>query len=385
MEEEDAPQSIEEYFFQMIQHQASDLYLTVGAPPTYRVGDKLVSGNNSLLTRQNIMDIIQNLLSETQRQLFEETLEFNLLHQYEKIRYRINFFFQQQLPGIVIRQINMDVPTVESLHLDPIYGEIALQKSGLIILASPSGSGKSTSLAAMLEHRNQHKEGHVLTIEDPIEYAFENKKCIFTQREINTDTLSYQNALKNAARQRADVVMIGEVRDRETMEMAIHFAEAGHLCMLTLLANNTYNALERILHFFPDESHDHVCNVLSQSLLAIICQKLVPTTDGAQKLVIEYLKNTSSAKSLLIEKRLLDIKEYMDGDHGKDTRSYDQSLFELLREGIITEQTAMAEAENESALRLKIMQHQKATKSETTLPKIEEAPKADDSEKKSDF
>jgi twitching motility protein PilU len=354
---------IDEILREMVEQDASDLYITVGLPPSIRTADKITSLDAAILTPQDIEKIVNELLDESKRNEFDATLELNLALEWKNnSRFRVNFFRQQHSTGMVVRRIKTIVPTIESLHLPPICGKLAMKKKGLVLLASPSGSGKSTSVAAMLGHRNEHGSGHILTIEDPIEFVHEHKGCIFTQREVGIDTYSYGMALRNALRQRADVVVIGEIRDRETMEHAINFAETGHLCIATIHSNNTYQAIERVINFFPEDFHKHALTTLSQNLEAIISQKLVPNLANGRSIAIEILLNIGLVKNLIADGRIVDIREHMEKQQAHGMQTFDTDLLNLVKQGIISEEAAIAEADNSANLKLRIKQYQSILK-----------------------
>lgn len=342
---------------EMVDHDASDMYLTVGRPPSYRTGEQITVIDELPLKSSDIEKITDQLLDEAKKSEFKTTLELNIALKWKDTsRFRVNFFRQQHNTGLVIRRIKTVIPTMESLRLPEICVKLVMKKKGLIVLASPSGSGKSTSVAAMLDYRNQFGSGHILTIEDPIEFVHEHKGCIFTQREVGIDTYSYGMALRNALRQRADVVIIGEVRDRETMEHALNFAETGHLCIATLHSNNSYQAIERMVNFFPDEIQKHILSMLSQNLEAIISQRLIPNKVEGRSLASEILLNVGLVKNLIYDGRIVDIKEHMEKQQGLGMQTFDQDLLVLFRKGEITEEMALAEAENPPQLKLKIKQ-----------------------------
>jgi len=284
-------------------------------------------------------------------------MEFNLsVHRRDGSRFRFNFFRQQQYTGIVIRKINTIIPTLDDLELPEIYKRVALKKRGLIIMASPGGSGKSTSMAAIIDHRNQNSSGHIITIEDPIEYVHKHKKCIITQREVGTDTESFSTALKNALRQRADVIAIGEVRDRESMEHAIRFAETGHLCIATIHSNNASQAIDRIVNIFPDDARAYILGTLSQNLVSIFSQRLVPNLEKGLSPAVEILLNEGLIKNLIMDDKINEIKEAMERSREVGMQSFDQSLYDLFLNHQITLDTAVSDAENPSALRLRANQ-----------------------------
>ncbi len=348
---------IADLLLEMVNKEASDIYLTVGYPPSLRIENKIVHAGNAKLTNEDINSFIAEMLNESQRSEFESTLELNVaIHSYHGKRFRANFFHQQHNRGIVIRRIRVEIPTFESLGLPEIYGKLIMEKRGLVLMVGASGAGKSTSLAAMLGYRNQYGSGHIITVEDPIEFIHEHKNCIFTQREIGIDTYSYGTALKNALRQTPDVIVIGEIRDRETMESAIQFCETGHLCVATLHANNSNQAVERIINLFPEEMSKQTLLTLSQNLKAVISQRLVPSISGMRCLAIEIMLNQGLVKKLIEEGKIKEIKEMMEKNKDQGMISFDQYLLDLFLKGKITEETALNESDNPGNLRLKISQ-----------------------------
>ena len=359
----------------MIDHSASDMYLTVGLAPSVRIGDHIVTISDVPLQEEDTLSIIDQLLNEEQKNELLIGLELNLALEWNQSRFRINIFKQQLHSGLVIRRITTTIPTMESLGLPEIYRTLVMKRRGLIIISSPTGSGKSTSVAAMLGYRNANGSGHILTIEDPIEFVHEHKNCIFTQREVGIDTASYSMALRNAFRQRIDVVVIGEIRDRETMEHAIKFAESGHLCIATLHSNNAYQAVERIVNLFAEEFRKQILLSLSQNLDAIISQKLLPSNKGGLALAVEVLLNVGLMKTLILDGRLVEIRDNMAKNQGIGMQTFDQHLLELILGDTISEETAFAEADNPSQLRLKLRQFKVGN-----TPSIIEEPPANQSE-----
>ncbi len=342
---------------QVVAQHASDLYLTFGYPPTMRVSDKIRPIGKESLTDEQIEAFLAELLDEEKRDEFDGTLELNTsINWHDRARFRINVYRQQQHTGVVFRRINTDIPTLESLNLPAIYGDLIMEQRGLVLVVGQTGSGKSTSLAAMIGHRNRHGSGHIMTIEDPIEFVHQHAGCIVSQRDVGIDTYSYGIALKNALRQRPDVVLIGEIRDRETMEHAITFAETGHLCVATLHSNNANQAIERVLNFFPEEKHAQIRLNLSLNLRGIIAQRLVLNLHHARSLVTEIMLNNGLIKSLIEEGKIREIKEMMERGRSEGMQTFDQSLFDLYAAGVIGEDQAISEADNPANLRLNIKQ-----------------------------
>lgn len=339
-------------------HAASDLFLTVGFPPAMRVEGSLMKITDSPLTDEDIDAIIASLLTESQQDDFSATMELNFVTIWEGIaRLRVNVFRQMHHNALAIRRVITDIPTVEQLGLPDMISQLIMKKRGLILVVGQTGSGKSTTLAAMIGHRNQHGTGHIITIEDPIEFVHVHKNCIISQRDVGIDTYSYGMALKNALRQTPDVILIGEIRDRETMEHAIAFAETGHLCVSTLHSNNANQAIERILNFFPVEIHKQVLANLSFNVRGIISQRLVPNMNGKRIPAIEILLNEGVIRDYIHSGELHLLKEHMEKNSDIGMQTFDVCLLEYFKKGWITEDTALTEADSPSNMRLYIKQH----------------------------
>ena len=347
--------SIKQLLMVMVKKDASDLYITAGMPPAYRINGVVHPLKQEPLNNVHCEQLANSAMSEKQRAAFAATLEMNLALSYPDLgRFRVNIFRQRGSVGMVIRQIKTTVPTLDELGLPSIFKDISLSKRGLVIMVGATGSGKSTSLAAMIDHRNTNEAGHIISIEDPIEFVHQHKKSVITQREVGTDTLEYKDALKNTLRQAPDVILIGEIRDRETMEHAITFSETGHLCMATLHANNANQALDRIMNFFPEEVHPQVRLNLALNLRAILSQRLVKTVDDARTPAIEILINTPRISDLISKWEISEIKEAMASGKNYGMQTFDQALLELWKEGKITEQEALSHADSVNDLRLRI-------------------------------
>lgn len=348
---------------EMVRHNASDLYLTFGCPPSLRLSDRIAPLGNELLDETKLDALLKELLNEEQLDEYEATLELNTSIEWrDNARFRVNVYRQQKHPAIVLRKINTIIPTPEQIGLPSIYSDLVMMPRGLILVVGQTGSGKSTSLAAMIGHRNRHGTGHIITIEDPIEFVHQHHGCIISQRDVGIDTYSFGIALKNALRQRPDVVLIGEVRDRETMEHAINFSETGHLCLATLHANNANQAIERILSFFPEEKHLQVRLNLSLNLRAILSQRLLLNVKGTRSLAAEVMLNNGLIKSLIEDGKIREIKEMMQKGTDQGMRTFDQSIFELYSQGLITEGIALSEADNMANMKLNISQSAMAKK-----------------------
>ena len=337
---------------------ASDCYFTVGACPAFRIEGVIKNYGGYKLTQDDMEKILSELLHEDAVSEFESTLEYNTAIMWNGARFRVNVFRQRKQTGIVLRRIRTEIPSLKNMKLPAIYGDLILEHRGLILVVGRTGSGKSTTLAAMLEHRNQHGSGHIVTVEDPIEFIHEHNKCIFSQRDVGIDTYSFGIALKNALRQSPDVIVIGEIRDRETMEQAIIFAETGHLCIATLHSNNANQAIERIINFFPEEKHKQILLNLSLNLKAIISQRLVDNTIGSRSAVVEILLNQGIIHELIAEGRVKEIREHIEKGRDAGMQSFEQHLLDLYKDGIISEQVAIDGSDNPANLRLTIKQYQ---------------------------
>ena len=360
--------SAESLFAEFIRLGASDLYFTVGAPPKLRVADTLIALGEVALTEEHITGLLTSLLDDEKMSEFESTLEYNTaFHWNDQARFRLNAFRQKQHTGIVIRRIQTQIPTLEALKLPKVYRELIMEKRGLVLVVGPTGSGKSTSLASMLEYRNQNSSGHILTVEDPVEYILEHKGCVITQRDVGIDTYSFGIALKNALRQRPDVVMIGEIRDRETMEQAIIFAETGHLCVATLHANNASQTIERVINFFPEEKHRQVLLNLSINVKGILSQRFV-THGEKRSLALEVLLNKGLIRNLIQEGKSKEIKDMLERNRDSGMQSFDQSLLDLYIQNVITEEMALGESDNPANLRLAIKQYDMSKKTIASKP-----------------
>lgn len=340
---------------EMITRKASDIYLTANTAASFRVDDAIIPYNDIELKDGDIDRYLSQLLTRDQEDEFRSTFEINVaLNFNDRARFRINAFRQQAHSGIVIRRIESMIPSVESLGLPPIYGDISMLKRGLILVSGQTGSGKSTSLAAMVGHRNTHGSGHIITVEDPIEFVHFHNKCIITQRDVGLDTYSYALALKNALRQRPDLVVIGEVRDREVMEQAIYFAETGHLCIATIHANNASQTVERVINFFPEDRHPQILLNLSLNLRAVLSQRLVRTTNNARTLALEIMLNNGLIKQHIELGKIRQLREMIERGASEGMQTFDQHLFSLYDRQIISEEVAIGEADSSSYIRLAI-------------------------------
>ena len=347
--------NIEDFFRKMVEIEASDLYLTVAKPPMYRAEGKIEVGGDHPFTPEELGDIAQAIMNDKQKKEFTETMEMNMAMSLPAIsRFRVNIFQQRGSVGMVIRRIKADVLSLQQMSLPPILGDIVMTKRGLVLVVGATGSGKSTSLAAMIDHRNTHEAGHIITIEDPIEFVHRHKQSIITQREVGFDTHSFQAALKNTLRQAPDVILIGEIRDTETMEAAITFAETGHLCLGTLHSNNANQAIERIMNFFPSERHPQIYLQLSLNLRSIVSQRLIPSVEGKRVAALEILMDTPRIKDLIKKGEVDTLKQAMEQGIQEGCQTFDQALFALYRDGIINLDQALINADSANNLRLKI-------------------------------
>ncbi len=346
---------MDELLHASLHQKASDIYITFGCPPSIRVEDKIFFFGRHKLTDEDIETLMKQLLTDDQMEEFYATMELNSSITWEGgARFRINAFRQQNHHGMVIRRIQTNIPTIDELKLPDVYKSLVMKRRGLVLVVGQTGCGKSTSLAAMIGHRNENSSGHIITIEDPIEFVHTHKSCIVSQRDVGIDTYSYAMALKNALRQHPDVILIGEIRDRETMEHAINFAETGHLCLATLHASNANQAIERIINFFPEEKHTQIRLNLSLNLRGILSQRLVQTIHSKRILAIEVMLNEGLITALITEGKIKEMKEVMEKSRDRGMQSFDQSLLDHYRAGIITEETALGESDNPSHIRLAI-------------------------------
>jgi twitching motility protein PilU len=339
----------------MVEQDASDIYITAGCPPMFRVEGVTQPWGEESLSGEHTARMAASVMSEKQRREFLETFEMNLALAYDDLgRFRVNIFKQRGQVGLVIRQIKVRILTLEQLKLPARLAEIMMSKRGLVLVVGATGSGKSTTLAAMIDHRNSSSPGHIITIEDPIEFVHQHKMSVITQREVGLDTLSFKAALKNTLRQAPDVILIGEIRDTETMEHAIEFAETGHLCLGTLHANNANQALERVMNFFPQERHPQIYMQLSLNLRSIISQRLVRTAEGHRVAAVEILLDTPRVKDLIIKGEIGLLKDVMGKGTQEGMQTFDQALLNLWKEGRISLDDALINADSANDLRLKI-------------------------------
>ncbi|AGH98277.1 Twitching motility protein PilT [Micavibrio aeruginosavorus EPB] len=336
---------------------ASDLYLTVGFPPALRIEQTLLNLRDTPITVDELNEIIGSIFTSRQRRDFEAHMELNTSLDVGKFgRYRVNALRQRQFPALVIRRIISKIPSFSELRLPENLAHLAMERRGLILVTGMTGSGKSTTLASMIDYRNSREQGHIITIEDPIEYFHEHKKSVITQREIGVDTESFSVALKNALRQRPDVILVGEVRDREVMEQALTAAETGHLCLATLHTNNTYQSIERIVNLFPEDYHAQIRLNLSMNLRGIVSQRLVPAIGGGMVVAIEVMLNQGLIRDLIHKGEITKIKDVMEQNNPIGMCTFDQSLLRLFADGLIAEETAITQADLPGDMKIRIQQ-----------------------------
>ena len=345
----------------MVSKKGSDLFITAAFPPAFKIDGKITPVSNQALTPQHTSELARAIMNDKQAAEFEATKECNFAISPAAIgRFRVNAFVQQGHIGLVLRTITTRIPTVEELGIPPILKDVVMTKRGLLIMVGATGSGKSTTLAALVGHRNQNSYGHIVTIEDPVEYVHPHKNCIVTQREVGVDTVDWFAALKNTLRQAPDVILIGEVRDRETMEHAIAFAETGHLCMATLHANSSNQALDRIINFFPEERRQQLLMDLSLNLKGMISQRLIPLKDTKGRIpAVEILLNSPLISDLIFKGDVHEIKEIMKRSRELGMQTFDQALFDLFEADKISYEDALRNADSVNDLRLAIKLHSK--------------------------
>ncbi len=340
----------------MVEKSASDLFITAGIPPSMKVNGQIAPVTTTPLSPEKVRETVLSTMNDKQRKEFADKKELNYAISVRGVgRFRASAFFQRNLSGMVLRRIETTIPKIDDLGLPEIVKELAMVKRGLVIFVGATGTGKSTSLAAMVGHRNRHSKGHIISIEDPIEFIHQHQGCVITQREVGIDTESFEVALKNTLRQAPDVILIGEVRSRETMDHAIAFAETGHLCMCTLHANNANQALDRIVHFFPADRHRQLWMDLSLNLKGIIAQQLIPTPDGkGRRACLEVFLNTPLAQDIIRKGDVHELKPLMKKSTEIGMQTFDQALYDLYDAGEITYEDALSHADSANDLRLMI-------------------------------
>jgi twitching motility protein PilU len=353
----------------MVQKNGSDLFITAGAVPSMKLDGKMTPLSNQSLSPQHTQVLVRSLMNDRQMAEFDQSRECNFAISLPGVsRFRVNAFTQRGSVGVVLRVIRSDIPEFADLDLPPVLKDVSMTSRGLVIFVGATGSGKSTSLAAMVGYRNEHSKGHIVTIEDPIEFIHNHKNCIVTQREVGVDTDSYEIALKNTLRQAPDVILIGEIRDRETMDYAIAFAETGHLCLSTLHANSTNQALDRIINFFPEERRAQLLMDLSLNLKGIVSQRLIPRSDGQGRVpAVEVMLNTPLMSDLIFKGHVHEIKELISKSNELGMQTFDQALFDLFESGRITYEDALRNADSLNDLRLRIKLESKGSKKEDIM------------------
>jgi twitching motility protein PilU len=359
MERDQASKFVNDLLRLMVSRGGSDLFLTADFPPAIKVDGKLQKVSPQPLTGQHTIALARAVMNDRQSAEFERTKECNFAISPQGVgRFRVNAFVQQGYIGLVLRTIPATMPTIDSLNLPQVLKEVAMSKRGLVIFVGATGSGKSTSMAAMVDHRNENSYGHIITIEDPVEYVHAHKNCIITQREVGLDTEGWQTALKNALRQAPDVILMGEIRDRETMESAVAFAETGHLCLATLHANSANQALDRAINFFPEERRDQLLMDLSLNLRGLVSQRLLPRQERKGRVAaVEILLNTPLISDLIFKGEVSEIKELMKRSRELGMQTFDQSLFDLYESNMVTYEDALRNADSVNDLRLQIKLH----------------------------
>ena len=351
-----AKRFMDELLVSLYKKGGSDLFIIAGAAPAMRIHGKVSPVMDKKLTADHTLALAQSIMTEAEREEFKKSKECNFAIALPDIsRFRVNALVQRGSAGLVVRIIPNEIPSFDDLHLPVIMSQIAMTKRGLVIFVGGTGSGKSTSLASLIDYRNENSNGHIITIEDPVEFVHNHKGCIVTQREVGTDTESFEIGLKNTLRQAPDVILIGEIRDQKTMEHAIAFAETGHLCLATLHANNTNQALDRIINFFPETRHKQLLLDLSLNVKAFISQRLLPTPSGkGRRAAIEVLLNTPLMSDLIMKGEVHEIKALMSKSREQGMQTFDHALFDLLNENAITIEEAMRNADSVNDLRLRI-------------------------------
>ncbi len=356
MENDSARKYLYSLLLKMQQQGGSDLFVTAGAPPSMRLHGKITPLTDKKLSPQQTMALSLSVMEDKEQTEFQSTQECNFAISVPDVaRFRVNAFVQRGSAGMVIRIIGFEVPSLEKLNLPVVLKEVAMITRGLVIFVGGTGSGKSTSLAALIDYRNENSKGHIITIEDPVEFVHQHKGCLVTQREVGTDTGSFEVALKNTLRQAPDVILIGEIRDEHTMEHAIAFAETGHLCLATLHANNTNQAMDRIINFFPEERRNQLLLDLSLNLKAVISERLLATPSGdGRRAAVEILLNSPLMSELIKKGEIHEMKELVKKSTEQGMKTFDEAIYELIKAGEVTMEEGMRNADSVNDLRLRV-------------------------------
>ena len=356
MEREQAVRLTQNLLKKMVEKEGSDLFITCGFPPAIKVDGTIHKATDTPLSADQSAMMVRSIMNDKQIKEFDATKECNFAIAPQGIgRFRVSAFIQQGMIGAVLRTITTEIPTLEQLDLPPILKDVVMNKRGLVIVVGGTGSGKSTTLAAMIGHRNENSKGHIVSIEDPVEYVHPHKGCVITQREVGVDTETWHAALKNTLRQAPDVILIGEIRDRETMEYGIQFSETGHLCLATLHANSANQALDRIINFFPEERRSQLLMDVSLNTKAFIAQRLIPRETGVGRIAsMEIMLNSPLIADLIFKGEVGQIKEIMSKSTRLGMQTFDQSLYSLYEDGVISYEEAMRNADSKNELRLRI-------------------------------
>jgi twitching motility protein PilU len=387
MDREKAIRSMHDMLRLMVQKDGSDLFITAGAVPSMKVHGAMMPLSSQVLSAQHTQILVRAIMNDRQLSEFEQTQECNFAISLPGVsRFRVNAFIQRGSAGVVLRVIRSDIPKFEDLNLPPVLRDIAMTKRGLVIFVGATGSGKSTSLAAMVGYRNENSKGHIITIEDPIEFVHSHKNCIVTQREVGVDTESYEIALKNTLRQAPDVILIGEIRDREAMDHAITFAETGHLCLSTLHANSTNQALDRIINFFPEERRQQLLMDLSLNLKALVSQRLIPSVKGGGRVAaVEIMINTPLMSDMIFKGNVHEIKELIAKSNEAGMQTFDQALFTLYQQGQISYEDALRNADSVNDLRLRVKLDGSGTEKSTIMEGLDELQMQEDDGEKGNY
>ena len=373
MERDQASKFIHDLLKHAVGKNASDIFISADFPPAMKIDGKIIPVSPQPLSAQHTKELVRSVMNDRQMEEFESSMEANFAISPPGIgRFRVSAFIQQGMAGMVLRKINTEIPTFDQLRLPEVLKDVAMIKRGLVIFVGGTGSGKSTSLAALVDWRNSYSQDHIITIEDPIEYVHPHKKSIVTQREVGVDTDSWDVALKNTLRQAPDVILMGEIRDRETMGYGLQFAETGHLCLATLHANNANQALDRILNFFPEERHQQVLMDLSLNMRAIISQRLIPLAAGRGRVAaVEIMLNSPLMADLIFKGEIASLKEVIGKSRESGMQTFDQALFDLYEAGLISYEDALRNADSINDLRLKIKLYGEGAKDRDLLEGID--------------